>query len=68
MSCEKSPPAPAASGTPQFLRVRELAERWKVSTRNIRRMIADGRLSAHRIGRAVRIALSDVLLFEALNR
>ncbi len=50
---------------PAFLTVQELAARWKTSSRTIWRMIADGRLRVHRIGRLVRIALSVVVLFEA---
>ena len=37
------------------LTVRQVAERWQVSERSIRRMIADGRLPVVRLGRAVRI-------------
>jgi excisionase family DNA binding protein len=53
---------------PAFLTVRELAMRWKSSERHIWRMIADGRLRVHRIGRLVRIALADVVLFEVTSR
>ena len=38
-----------------LLTVRQVAERWQVSERSIRRMIADGRLPVVRLGRAVRI-------------
>lgn len=38
-----------------LMTVNQLAERWQVSERTIRRMIADGRLPVVRIGRAVRI-------------
>jgi excisionase family DNA binding protein len=54
--------------TPTFLTVREVAARWKSSERHIWRMIADGRLRVHRIGRLVRIALADIVLFEATSR
>ncbi len=50
-----------------FLTVRELADRWKTSQRTIWRMIADGRLRVHRIGRLVRITLAVILIFEAMN-
>lgn len=53
--------------TPTFLTVREVATRWKSSERHIWRMIADGRLRVHRIGRLVRIALADIVLFEATS-
>lgn len=39
--------------------VQEVAENWRVSTRTIRRMIRDGRLSVVRVGRAVRIRESQ---------
>jgi excisionase family DNA binding protein len=53
---------------PAFLTVRELATRWKSSERHIWRMIADDSLPVHRIGRLVRIALADIVLFEAASR
>jgi excisionase family DNA binding protein len=57
-----------AGPAPSFLTVKELVARWKMSTRSIGRMIAAGRLPVHRIGRLVRIALVDVVLFEATSR
>jgi len=67
MTLIKLPPKP--SGAPvSFLTIRELAARWKLSTRSIHRLIAEGRLPVHRIGRAVRLALTDVLAFESQNR
>jgi excisionase family DNA binding protein len=60
---------PTTPGTaPAFLTVKELADRWKLSTRSVWRLIADGRLRVHRIGRLVRIALADIVLFEATSR
>jgi excisionase family DNA binding protein len=38
-----------------LLTVHQVAKNWQVSQRMIRRMIADGRLPAVRLGRAVRI-------------
>jgi excisionase family DNA binding protein len=55
------------SPAPAFLTVREVAARWKTSTRTIRRLIADGRLRVHRIGRVVRIAYAVIVIFEAEN-
>jgi excisionase family DNA binding protein len=51
-----------------FLTIQEVAGRWKTSPRNVHRKIADGSLPVHRIGRLVRIALSDIVLFEAQSR
>jgi excisionase family DNA binding protein len=45
----------ASSDPQQLLTVGELAKRWKVSTRTIRRQIASGEITVVRIGRAVRI-------------
>jgi excisionase family DNA binding protein len=41
----------------KLLTVAQLAERWQVSERTVRRMIADGRIKAVRVGRSVRIPL-----------
>jgi excisionase family DNA binding protein len=45
-----NPPAGEA-----LLTVHEVAEKWQISQRTVRRMIADGRLPVIRLGRAVRI-------------
>jgi excisionase family DNA binding protein len=55
------------TGPAPFLTVKELADRWKTSPRTIWRMIADGRLRVHRIGRLVRIAITVIVVFEAEN-
>jgi excisionase family DNA binding protein len=39
----------------ELLTVQQVAEKWQVSQRMIRRMISDGRLPVIRLGRAVRI-------------
>ena len=39
--------------------VREFAEEWKVSVRTVRRWIADGTITAKRIGRTVRIVSAN---------
>jgi excisionase family DNA binding protein len=39
----------------RLLTVNQLAELWQISSRTVRRMIADGRLPVIRLGRAVRI-------------
>lgn len=44
-----------------FLTVRELSQRWKLSERHIRRLIAQARIPTVRFGRAVRIPESAVL-------
>jgi excisionase family DNA binding protein len=39
-----------------------------MSERHVRRLIASKELPTHKFGKAVRIALSDVLVFEARSR
>lgn len=46
-----------------FLRICEVADQLAVSSRTVRRWIEDGQLRAHRFGRAVRIAVSDLQFF-----
>jgi excisionase family DNA binding protein len=52
--------APASPAPPAALTVAEAAKRMRVSEKTIRRAISDGRLPAHRIGRAVRIDAAEV--------
>jgi|CXWL01.1.fsa_nt_gi excisionase family DNA binding protein len=51
-----------------YLRVKDVAARWDVSQRHVRRMIASGELPVHRMGRSVRIAFTAVLMAEVLCR
>jgi excisionase family DNA binding protein len=51
-----------------FYSVAEVAERLAVSPRTVRRWIHDGALVVHRLGRAVRIAETDLRAFLAMNR
>lgn len=52
----------------QFFTIAETAEMLGVATRTVRRWIASGELVAHRLGRAVRIADSDLRAFLAVHR
>ncbi len=47
---------------------RQLHERWSFHPESIRRMIREGRLPAVRIGKHIRISLTDVEAFEHANR
>jgi excisionase family DNA binding protein len=58
-------PAPSPSKRQEFFTVAELAVRWSLSQRHIRRLIEHGDIVAHRIGRAVRVSAANVALFEA---
>ena len=51
-----------------FYTVEQLAERWQLSVRTVRRFIKAGELSVHRIGTQIRIAASAVMQFEKLRR
>ena len=48
-----------------MLTIDELAERWRVDRRTIRRMIEDGVISALRVGWQWRIRADEVLRYEA---
>lgn len=52
-----------------LLTVDQLAERWQMTPRSIRRKLASGELAAVRVGEAtVRISLDDVEAFEQQRR
>ncbi len=51
-----------------FDSVKELAQRWDVSERTVRRLIAAGDLPVHRIGRQVRISHDDSVSYERRRR
>lgn len=58
---------PQTAGAPpegKFFTTKKLAERWQMSSRQVQRFIESGDLRAHYMGRSVRIAPEDVLLFE----
>jgi excisionase family DNA binding protein len=67
----KSGENPTAHGRRQqirFFTIAEVAEMLRVATRTVRRWIDDGKLVAHRLGRSVRIADSDLHAFLAIHR
>lgn len=53
---------------PRFFTIADIADCVDVSTRSVRRWIASGELTAHRIGGIVRISEADFLTFLALRR
>ncbi|MFC3101064.1 helix-turn-helix domain-containing protein [Altererythrobacter lauratis] len=59
------PTAPSAKKPKEFFTVAELAVRWSVSERQVRRWIEEEKLIAHHFGRAVRISAANVALYEA---
>jgi excisionase family DNA binding protein len=60
MAIKPMTPAPVT-----FLTVEELASRWKVNPRTVRRMIECGRLRGIRIGPQLRIATDVIERYEA---
>ena len=52
----------------RFFSIGEVARNLGVSTRTVQRWIASGELIAHRFGRTVRIAESDLILFLEKHR
>jgi excisionase family DNA binding protein len=60
---------PAANqGLPTLLTVNQTSERLGVSTKHVRRLIANGELPHHRIGRLIRITDADLMAFIRLRR
>lgn len=54
--------------SPLFFAIAQVAERWQVSARTIRRLITRGDLKVCRIGSQIRVSLEDLVTFEKLNR
>jgi len=60
--------APKPTPTPRLLSVATVALRLAVSEKTIRRLVQDGRLLSHRVGRQIRISESDLATFLAQSR
>lgn len=56
-------PKPEPLLTPQ-----DLAARWQVSLKSVRRIVARGELKVHRIGAQLRFSEADVTAYEKLQR
>jgi excisionase family DNA binding protein len=56
------------SPTEQFLSYQDLAERWSVSVKTVRRIVARGEIKVHRIGHQVRVLPQDAVTYEKLHR
>lgn len=52
---------------PTYLSSRQLHKRWNFHQESVRRIIREGRLPAVRIGKRLRVLLSDVEAYEAAN-
>jgi excisionase family DNA binding protein len=55
-------------GLPRYYTINAVAEALDVSSRTVRRWIANGALAAHRLGGALRISEADLRAFLAEHR
>ncbi|MBM1174711.1 helix-turn-helix domain-containing protein [Microvirga arabica] len=51
-----------------LLTLHDLAERWQVSVKSVRRIVARGELKVLRIGTQIRVSPPDAAAYEALHR
>jgi excisionase family DNA binding protein len=56
------------SNSKSFLTLQDLAARWRISVRSVRRIVARGELKVHRIGNQIRVSPDDVAAYEKLHR
>ena len=63
----KSPSASSLLQLQDFYTVKDLARRWRVSERHVRRLIDAGKLKVTRIEKAIRISAANVTLYEAMQ-
>jgi excisionase family DNA binding protein len=61
-------PTHRRGGLPKFYTISTVAEALDVSSRTVRRWIANGELVVHRVDGVVRIAEGDIRAFLALHR
>ena len=54
-----------SEGNQQIFTVAEVARRWGMSERHVRRELDSGRLNGKRFGSAIRITAADLALYEA---
>lgn len=57
--------AAAPRGLQPFYTLPELAARWRVSLRHVRRQVDAGHLRVTRFGKAVRVSAANLALYEA---
>jgi excisionase family DNA binding protein len=51
-----------------FHTVKDVARRWNVSTKTVRRLIERKKIAIHHIGEQIRISHEDLLAFEGRHR
>jgi excisionase family DNA binding protein len=62
------PPTAIPDAPPQLRDVAAVARRLGISTKSVRRAIAAGELTAHRLGRLLRVADADLEAYLAKRR
>ena len=65
MSTSSQQPAPGAK---HFFTLADVADRYDVNIRTVRRWVDAGELVAHRFGRQLRVSATDLAVFEKLRR
>ena len=58
----------APNDRPAFLSIRQIAQRWQVDEKTVRRLVWRGELTVHRFGAQLRIGVPDLVGYERLNR
>jgi hypothetical protein len=51
-----------------LLTLQDLAARWQVSLKSVRRIVARGELTVHHIGHQIRVSSEDAATYEKLHR
>jgi len=59
--------SPMSKSIPALLTLSDVAERWRMSVKSVRRLIAAKQLGVIRIGKALRVSESELVRFERLN-
>jgi excisionase family DNA binding protein len=58
----------STSMLPKYHTIKDVAERWRVSTKTVRRLVDRGELAIYRIGGQLRISNDDLITCEKLHR
>jgi excisionase family DNA binding protein len=51
-----------------FFTLQDLAARWRISLKSVRRIVARGELKVHRFGNQIRVSPEDAAAYEKRNR
>ena len=65
---KRDDPKPKPRATARMLSVEDVATHLDISLKTVRRMIANGELRVHRIGRSIRISEADFQSFISTRR